>query len=350
VPSREPSWWYSAQTSLAARSLAPAAWIFATFARRRLLRAPLYRSTLPVVCIGNFTAGGTGKTPLALSLAAALRQRGHAPAFLTRGYGADVSVPTLADPARHTARDVGDEALLLARAGAVMVSADRVAGARAIEDLQPAADVILMDDGLQNPGLAKDLTIAVVDGARLFGNGRVIPAGPLRAPLGVQVQRTDLVVVNGTPQERDAVARRLASEGYTGPVAVARAEPAEELSWLAGRSVLAYAGIGNPDRFYRLIERLGGRLAATRTFADHHAYTAADCAALLAAADELGAELVTTEKDLVRLRDESPDHARLRRQSRTLPITLRFDDDADEAIVTRIAALIEARRPHRAPP
>jgi tetraacyldisaccharide 4'-kinase len=330
--------------------LAPAAWIYAAFARRRLAGAPLYRSTLPVVCIGNFTAGGTGKTPLALCLAALLRRRGLASSFLTRGYGANVSAPTLADPARHTARDVGDEALLLARAGPVMVSADRAAGARAIESLGLAADVILMDDGLQNPGLAKDLTIAVVDGARVFGNGRVIPAGPLRAPLAAQLQRTDMIVVNGTPSERDAVARRVASEGYAGPVTAARAEPVEETSWLAGQSVLAYAGIGNPERFYGLIERLGGRLAATRTFADHHAYTAADCSALLAAAGNHGALLVTTEKDLVRLRDESPDHARLRRQSRTLPIALRFDDDADEAIVARIAALIEARRARRAPP
>jgi tetraacyldisaccharide 4'-kinase len=347
VPSREPSWWYSGEASLAAHALAPAAGIYAAFARRRLNRLPAYRSTLPVVCIGNFTAGGTGKTPLALFLASALRRLGVAPAFLTRGYGAAVAAPTLADPARHTARDVGDEALLLARAGPVMVSADRAAGARAIEAMARPADLILMDDGLQNPGLAKDLTIAVVDGARVFGNGRVIPAGPLRAPLAAQLQRTDVIVVNGTPAERDAVALRVAAEGYTGPVACARAEPSGETAWLAGRSVLAYAGIGNPDRFYRLVERLGGRLAATRTFADHHPYTAADCSALLAAAADLGAELVTTEKDLMRLRDDSGDHARLRNASRTLPIALRFDDGGDDQIVARVAALVadRARRP-----
>ena len=202
-------------------------------------RSPSAKSPLPVICIGNFTAGGTGKTPLALLVADRLIQRGFTPVFLTRGYGSRVRGPTLVDPTRHGAADVGDEALLLARAACVMVAPDRTAGARAIVEQCLDASLIIMDDGLQNPSLAKDLRIAVVDGARGFGNGLVIPAGPMRAPLGVQLAHTDIVVVNGRRDDRDGIARAIAP-AFAGPVLSAHQAPAGDCqlaNWYACRCV-----------------------------------------------------------------------------------------------------------------
>ncbi|MCU0955733.1 MAG: tetraacyldisaccharide 4'-kinase, partial [Hyphomicrobium sp.] len=210
MPHREPSWWYAASPSPAARLLVPVSKVYGFLSARRMGRAPEHVCTVPIICIGNFTAGGTGKTPLSLWIARHLQAHGHNPVFLTRGYGSAAREPTVVDPQRHTAADVGDEALLLARVAAVMVSGNRRAGAKAIEKKGLGADVILMDDGLQNPSLAKDMTISVVDGERQFGNGHIIPAGPLRGPLDFQLTKTDLIVVNGRSDDRERLASRLA--------------------------------------------------------------------------------------------------------------------------------------------
>lgn len=339
MPSREPDWWYAPETRWTARLLTPVAALWGAVAVRRLAQAPEFRSALPVVCIGNFTAGGTGKTPLALLIAGALSERGLHPVFLTRGYGSDARQPRLVDAARHTARDVGDEALLLARAGPVMVAADRAKGARAIAAADLDADVIIMDDGLQNPSLAKDLTIAVVDGRRGFGNGRVIPAGPLRAPLAVQLGLADVVVVNGTADEREAVRRHIAA-GFSGPVLSAEPQAAGDVAWLAGARVLAYSGIGHPQRFHRLLERLGAKLVAERSFPDHHDFTDADAEALLAEAAVSKSRLITTEKDLVRLAGHAGARGRLMSATRPLPIALRFAGDGATVLMDRITTAI----------
>jgi tetraacyldisaccharide 4'-kinase len=323
-----------------ARVLQPIGQAYAWAAERRLRGGKPYRSRLPVVCIGNFTAGGTGKTPLALLVVQHLRAAGRNPAILTRGYGGRSAGPLLVEPDRHTAADVGDEPLLLAAAAPVMMARDRAAGARAIE-ADPRFDVILMDDGLQNPTLAKDLVIAVIDGTRGVGNGEVIPAGPLRARLEFQLGLTDAVVVNASPSERSARVVDSLKRGFPGPVLEAAAQPRADTAWLAGQRVLAFAGIGNPDRFFRLVEELGGRVVEQRAFPDHHAFTARDAERLLASAMSAGALLVTTEKDWVRIDGRAPPLSELKAKSRTLPIRLAMS----ERDALRLAALLAGLRP-----
>ena len=205
MSAEEPSWWYNREAALAQRLLDPVARIWAWSAVRRLRTGKPHRVGLPVVCVGNFTAGGTGKTPLALYLARALADRGERPAFLTRGYGGRLRGPHVVDTALDTAADVGDEPLLLARQALTVVARDRAKGAALIAGLSGLAPptAIVMDDGLQNPGLAKDLSIAVVDARRGLGNGRVIPAGPLRAPLAAQLRIVD-AIVDQSPRHRRA--------------------------------------------------------------------------------------------------------------------------------------------------
>jgi tetraacyldisaccharide 4'-kinase len=335
----EPEWWYppDGKRPWQARVLAPAGAVWGAATARRMAQPPLYRSRFPVICVGNFTAGGTGKTPLCLHIASALKDRGAAPVFLTRGYGSDAKAPRWVDADRDTAADVGDEPLLLARAAPVMVSRDRAAGAKAIEASDVTASVIIMDDGLQNPSLAKDLTIAVVDGARGFGNGAVVPAGPLRAPLASQTGHVDAIVLNGAP--RGGAATDLSDfvvTGFSGPVVFARAEPAIDPGELAGARVSAFCGIGNPARFYSLLGDLGADVVGRRSFPDHHEYTAAEALALLVQAERSNSRLITTEKDAVRLNGFSDARGELREASAVLPIKMAFARaDADQ-----LAALI----------
>jgi tetraacyldisaccharide 4'-kinase len=275
-----------------------------------------------------------------------LRERGERPVFLTRGHGGRLAGPHLVDRERDTSVDVGDEALLLARHAPTVVCRDRAEGARFIEQQATAEagpTVIIMDDGLQNPALAKDLTIAVVDGRRGIGNGHVLPAGPLRAPLATQMARTDGIIVN-TPQTDPAMSRSsdvLAADWlrqqFTGPVLDAHPEVSGDVSWLVGQRWVAFAGIGNPARFYDLLRHHGTDLADTLSFGDHHAFTAADAARVLAVAKQLGAGLVTTEKDWVRLSGDGA-LGELREAARVLPIRLRLEPRNS----LRLASLIDA--------
>ena len=240
----EPAWWYREPPSGIATVLQPLAALYGWAATARYWRATPYRSRLPVVCVGNFTAGGTGKTPLVIHLCERLKAAGHEPVALTRGYGGRLSGPYWVNAKSDVARDVGDEALLLARAAPTLVARDRRAGAHAIETGPHPVTVIVMDDGLQNPGLAKDLTIAVVDGGRGLGNGLVMPAGPLRAPLQFQLELTDAIVVNGA--EADAPVAEWLRHRFAGSVLRASLAPAESADWLKGARVVAWAGIGAP--------------------------------------------------------------------------------------------------------
>ncbi len=336
MPIDEPSWWYGAPGSVPSRLLAPVATVWGRVAERRFRAARHLDPGLPVICVGNLTAGGTGKTPLALSLAARLARLGCRPAVLTRGYGGRLAGPHWVDPDRDGAADVGDEPLLIARAVATLVARDRAVGG-----LRIAADgrfgAILMDDGLQNGSLAKSLTIAVVDGRRGLGNGRVLPAGPLRAPLAFQLGLVDAVVVNAPEAATGSVDRICAdlAERFPGPIMRAITRPAEDLSWLGDRPVIAFCGIGAPGRFFDLVRRSGGTLAARYAFPDHHAFTERDATRLLAVAAAADAALVTTEKDYVRLGSDG-DRGRLRALARVVPIRLTFDP-ADEA---RLEALL----------
>jgi len=357
----EPAWWYGSDGGLAARCLQPLAAAWGAIAAGRYRREVPYRAGLPVICIGNFTAGGTGKTPLALCVAAELARLGRRPAFLTRGFGGRLAGPHWVDAAADSAAEVGDEPLLLARAWPTLVARDRRAGARAIEAAgaraieaadaraieagEGAADVIVMDDGLQNPQLAKDLVLAVVDGRRGVGNGRVMPAGPLRAPLDFQLGLTDAVIVNmphavSYESEMGDGLR----QSFPGPVLAATVQPREPTDWLEGKAVVAFAGIGAPQRFFDLLGRLGANVARSVAFADHHVFSAADAAHLLGLAKEHEALLVTTEKDWARL-DGSQATGRLKAAARPLLVAMVFDERdrgrlvalLDMALATRIS-------------
>lgn len=338
---KEPGWWYAPedQGGFVRRLLKPAAWLYARKAQDRFAKDLSYRSRLPVICVGNFTAGGTGKTPLTQMICEHLAAKGERPVVLTRGYGGRFRGPIMVEGDRHTAADVGDEPLLLARTMPVVVSRDRRAGAEFIER-DEAFSVIVMDDGLQNPALQKDLIIALVDGSRGVGNGLVIPAGPLRAPLQFQLSLADVIVVNGRGrlEGRETAVLDQLKRGFPGPVVEASISVAGDVEWLKGARVLAYSGIGQPERFFDLLRQLGAQVVVERSFADHHRFTPRDAKTLLSSVETESAQLVTTEKDWVRLNGLTGDLARLQRASSVLPIRLKFNDQ-DSA---RLGSLVES--------
>ncbi|WP_238313117.1 tetraacyldisaccharide 4'-kinase [Methylobacterium crusticola] len=322
---REPGFWWRPRPSLAARLLAPVGAAYGGLVLRRMAR-PGEAAAVPVICVGNASLGGAGKTPTALALAALLRDLGRRPAFLSRGYGGRLAGPVRVAPGRHDAASVGDEPLLLARAAPAVVARDRVAGAALC--VAEGADVIVMDDGLQNPGLRKDWRLAVFDGAVGAGNGLAFPAGPLRAPLAAQWAHVDAVLVIGEGAPGDAVADAARERGLPVLRGRLRPDPAAAAS-LAGRPVLAFAGIGRPDKFFATLRALGAEVRDTRRFPDHHAYAAAEVATLVQAAARGGLALVTTEKDRVRLPADMP--------VAVLPVTLAVAEAA--ALRGRLAAL-----------
>jgi tetraacyldisaccharide 4'-kinase len=316
----EPGFWWRAP-GLAAALLSPVALLYGAVAAWRM-RGQGRDPGLPVLCIGNFSSGGAGKTPTALALGAALQAAGARPFVLTRGYGGRLRGPLRVDPQAHAAADVGDEPLLLARRLPTVVARDRVAGAALAREI--GARVIVMDDGLQNPSLRKTCAVAVVDGTRGVGNGRVLPAGPLRAPLDVQLLRTDALLVIGPGANAAALIARAQARGI--PLFRGALQPdAAALARLRGQKLLAFAGIGDPGKFFRTLADAGLDVAARRAFADHHVYSAAEAAALLAHADRDGLTPVTTEKDLARMAGNA-DLAALAARAQPLPVTLAVED------------------------
>lgn len=344
----EPAWWYAPGGDPRTRALAPIGRLYGWLAERRFRRAVPYRSRLAVVCIGNFTAGGTGKTPLGVLVAADAQARGLAPVFLTRGFGGRARAPMRVVPGTTTAVEAGDEPLLLARTAPTVVARDRAAGARFIESAFPDARLIVMDDGLQNGALSKDLTIAVVDGRRGIGNGEIIPAGPLRAPLPFQLELVDAIVVNGPPATASdpandrSVLGRLRRQ-FQGPVLAASVVPAVDAGWIRERPVAAFAGIGHPERFLATLRQLGADIVAAETFPDHHPFSEADAGRLLALAEARGAMLVTTEKDMVRLDRSGQQCAALAAAARPLPVRLAFDERDHLRLQSLIDSAVRAR-------
>ena len=318
---RDPAfWWYP--ESLVARMLVPAAAIYGGIVERRMAQAG--RSAgVPVICIGNLTVGGAGKTPTALAVAGLLRDVGKNPFVLSRGYGGTLEGPVRVDAAHHRAADVGDEPLLLARSVPAIIARDRVGGAETAR--AAGADVIVMDDGFQNPSLTKDLSIVVVDGRRGIGNGCVFPAGPLRAPLKPQLRRAHAVLVIGPIEGASEIITAAQARGL--PVFHGNLEPdPAALAVLQGRKVLAFAGIGDPEKFFVTLAASGVELAERKAFPDHHRYRKDEAAGLIARAETQGLTLVTTEKDAARMAGE-PDLAALAAAARTLPVTLKVAED-----------------------
>lgn len=303
---RTPGFWYR-PAGAAAALLAPLGMVYGFGGRLRMASATPVRASVPVVCVGNLVAGGAGKTPVALAVMDGLARRGVAAHFLTRGHGGRERGPLLVDPARHDHAAVGDEALLLARRAPCWLAHDRAAGAA--EAVADGAEGIVMDDGFQNPALAKDLSLVVVDGGAGFGNGRLIPAGPLREPVARGLARADALVILG----RDKA--RVSDSAGALPILRARLEPAPEAQDLRGRTVLAFAGIGRPAKFFETLRRLGAVVAAAIPFPDHHPYGPEEAMRLLELAQTAGAIPVTTEKDAVRLPPDVRDQVQVVRVS-----------------------------------
>jgi tetraacyldisaccharide 4'-kinase len=262
---------------------------------------------IPVITVGAFALGGPGKTPVAEAIVRMLIAAGGQPAILSRGYGSAAArqrAPTFVNVSKHRARDVGDEPLLLARLAPVIVGADRVEAAwQARRAVNPS--VLVLDDGLQSRQIEPDLALAVVDGEVGIGNGLCVPAGPLRAPLAAQMRHVDAVVIVG-PGERGAeIARSAAAAGKS--VFMARLLPKPgEAERFAGKPVVAFAGIGRPQKFFAMLEGIGADIRARHAFPDHHVYTRRDLVKLQAEKHRHGATLVTTEKDLARLLSQPP--------------------------------------------
>lgn len=326
---RAPDFWAEGRGGLIAAALAPAAAAVAVAGRLRRARTTPTRVAVPVVCVGNLTAGGAGKTPLVMAVCARLAAAGARPHVISRGYRGSLSAtgPHRVDPTRHSAAEVGDEPLLMAARRPVWIGRDRLASARAAA--AAGADVLVMDDGHQNPSLAKDRSLLAIDAGFGHGNGRVLPAGPLREPLSEGFARADAAVVIGARDR--STADRLTPAGF--PTLTATVAPTDEAPDLRNAPVFAFAGIGRPQKFFDTLDQMGARVVGRRAFPDHHAFDDAALRALANAADDAAGQLATTEKDAMRL------PAWIRARVAVIPVALRFDPpDAIDAVLAPLIA------------
>jgi tetraacyldisaccharide 4'-kinase len=317
LPHAPEFWWR--RHSIAGLALAPIGVIYGGIVGRRMARQGVSLS-VPVICVGNLVVGGAGKTPTALEVANVCRKLQLNPGFLTRGYRGSEIGPLCVSSAIHTALDVGDEALLLAQFAPTVVAADRPSGAKLLASL--GADVIVMDDGFQNPSLHKDLTLVVVDGQRGIGNGFVFPAGPLRAPLATQIRSADALIVLGEGSGGQGV-RMAARAGR--PTLRAQTEPARRRG-LKRRPYLAFAGIADPAKFYASLAEAGAVVGHTMNFPDHHIFTDADCEMIIGEAKSRDLVPITTEKDRVRLNGRGEAAERLAAATEIFPVRIRFEE------------------------
>ncbi|MHA1127745.1 MAG: tetraacyldisaccharide 4'-kinase [Alphaproteobacteria bacterium] len=312
---RPPLFWHRPR-GLTSRLLTPLEMIWTAATRRRLANGPWETLGVPVICVGNINAGGTGKTPTVIALLSLMADLNITAHVVSRGYGGSLEGPLQVNERTHSASQVGDEPLLIAAFGPCWVSKYRAAGAKAA--IAAGAQVIILDDGFQNPALAKDLSIVVVDAEVGFGNGRVMPAGPLREPLKDGLSRADIVVTIGTKAAQDRLTKDAVLS--TNPRWKASIQPLETgMDW-SGTRFIAFAGIGRPGKFFTTLSALGANVIATHAFPDHAPYTDTALQRLKAEAKAKSAQLVTTEKDMARLPEA------FRREVLALPVRLIFED------------------------
>jgi tetraacyldisaccharide 4'-kinase len=316
-----PFWWE--RPDWRAYALYPLSAIYGAVARRRMNAAKREKIDCPVLCVGNLTVGGAGKTPVAIALAATATRLGRNPGFLSRGHGGSFSEPHLVDAHHDSARHVGDEPLLLAEHAPVAVTPNRAHGAHLL--IESGCDFLIMDDGFQSARIHIDFALLVIDARRGLGNGHIIPGGPMRAPLLDQLRLADAVLKMGEGSAADLVIRRAARAGK--PIFEAVARPRDPGA-IAGKRLLAFAGIGNPDKFYATVTEAGGTVALTRSFGDHHFYLDDELIDLAAAARSDGLEIVTTAKDAARLRHGSAAAQALLEQAHVLQIDTKFEPDS----------------------
>ena len=337
-----PSWWQDDTGHILPKYLNPLGQIYGQAVKWRFLYTKPYQSKLPVICIGNFTLGGTGKTPLSIKLSEVLKELGWEPSFLSRGYKGQIAGPLLVSKKEHNAKDVGDEPLLLSHHAPTIISKNRVEGVWLIE--QRSSNIIIMDDGFQNPTVQKNLSLIAIDSATGLGNGRIFPAGPLRAPLEFQLPKADAIIITGSNEKEKSKIRDLlrADYNFKKPILSGHLSAPNNTEWLQEKPILAYAGIGRPEKLFQSLEDAGGKVIRRIPFPDHHNFTKKDADHLteLALKDDL--QLVTTEKDHVRI-DELGSHQlrALKRMSRPFPVKFKFEKGDEE----RLISLIKERYP-----
>jgi tetraacyldisaccharide 4'-kinase len=338
VSEAPPFWWE--KPDWRAWGLSPLSFLYGRIAGHRMAHGRRASVPVPVICVGNFTVGGAGKTPTAIALAGEARAKGLKPGFLSRGYGGSLDITTVVDASHHYAAAVGDEPLLLAREALTVVARRRAEGAERL--VSEGADLIIMDDGFQSAQLAIDYALLVIDGGRGIGNGHIVPGGPVRAPLRQQLHHVSALLKVGDGEAADRVVRLAARAGK--PFFTASVRPKSPGN-LAGHRVLAFAGIADPRKFFRTVEQIGAEIVVRRSFGDHEHLTEIEIAEILETANRERLEIFTTSKDYVRLIGHHGRAKELMARSRVIEIDMVFDDHgAPGLIIDRAIAACRERR------